>query len=213
MKLGLIADIHGDSVALHKALALLQAQGVDQVICAGDLVDKGQDAEGVVEIIQSQNIPCVLGNHDADACADGFIFMERNERYGIEYSSEQDLSPALHAYLSTLPTSLKFEWAGKSIHLTHACTWDQITYLFPTAEASLFERIVREAAADVVILGHTHLPMIATVKGCLLINPGCVFYGYPEFRSTCAILSLPECTVTCFDVNTGAEIEPERVTL
>ncbi|MEO8396047.1 MAG: YfcE family phosphodiesterase [Chloroflexota bacterium] len=213
MKLGIIADIHGDSVALHKTLDLLRAHNVDQIVCVGDLVDKGSDADGVVALLKKNVIPTVQGNHDADACADNFMWVERNDRYGVERSYELDLTPTLHAALSALPPSLKFEWEGQRLHMTHASTWDLITLLSPDADPALFCRVASESDADVIILGHTHIPLIANVGDQLIVNPGCVYYGYPEFRSTCAILSLPEREFTIFDVDRGAQIEPERVSL
>ena len=213
MKLGLIADIHGDSVALRKALDLLQARGVEQIVCAGDMVNKGSDADGVIALLKQQAIPMVQGNHDVDACADGFILVYRNERDGIEESFTLKLSVNMQSYLSTLPLALKFEWENTRIHITHASTWDQITLLSPDADPERFRRVAQEADADVIIVGHTHIPMIAVVGDQMIVNPGCVYYGYPEFKSTCAILSLPERDVTFLDVDTGAEIEPERMRL
>ncbi len=56
MKIGIISDIRSDAIALRKALDLLRAEGVDQIVCAGDLVNKGGDSEGVVRLIQSEAI-------------------------------------------------------------------------------------------------------------------------------------------------------------
>ncbi|MBI1258902.1 MAG: YfcE family phosphodiesterase [Chloroflexi bacterium] len=213
MKVGIIADIHGDSVALRKALALLEAQAVDQIICAGDMVNKGSDAAGVIALLQEHAIATVQGNHDFDACADGYILVYRNERDGIEIPYTHDLSTDMQTYLSSLPLALRFEWENQRLHMTHASTWDQITVLRADADQTLFQRVAAETSADVIIVGHTHVPMIIHVGDQLIVNPGCVYYGYPEFRSTCAILSLPERAFTVFDVDTGVEVEPERLSL
>lgn len=213
MKLGIIADVHGDAVALGQALALLDAHGAEQIVCAGDLVSKGSDAAGVVRLLQARAIPTAQGNHDVDTCADGFVLVYKNARDGIEVPYTEALTPAMSHYLSTLPPALTFEWEGKRLYMTHAVPWDQITILAPHSERGLFERTAAEANADVVILGHMHEPMLASVGGCLIVNPGCVYYGYPEFRSTCALLTLPECAVTVFDVMTGVEVQPARLDL
>ena len=213
MRLGIIADIHGDSVALHKALDLLDSFAVQQIVCAGDMVNKGSDAAGVIAQLQARAIPTVQGNHDFDALADGYILVYRNEREGIEESYTHDLSDNMQSYLSRLPLALKFEWEGKRIHLTHANTWNLTTLLRVDTDASLFRRTAAEAEADVIIVGHNHEPMLISVGDRLIVNPGCVYYGHPEFRSTCAILSLPERAFTVFDVNTGLEIAPTRMNL
>lgn len=70
MRLGLISDVHADLTALEKALHLLDFYQVDQILCAGDLVEGGQEGDGVVRRIQERTIMCVQGNHDREAFAD-----------------------------------------------------------------------------------------------------------------------------------------------
>src|SRR5579859_2902560 len=67
MKLGVIADIHGDLEGLQQALVCLSAQSVDQIVCAGDLVKKGPQSAEVVELLRSEGIACIAGNHDREA--------------------------------------------------------------------------------------------------------------------------------------------------
>ena len=65
MKLGLIADIHGDYAALLTALDRLDNyHHVDEILCSGDLVGRGPEQEKVVELIRQRRIPTVKGNHD-----------------------------------------------------------------------------------------------------------------------------------------------------
>jgi putative phosphoesterase len=210
VKLGIVADVHGDAVALRQALSLLDRQGAEQIVCAGDLVSKGSDAAGVIGLLQARAIPTVQGNHDADACSDGFILVYKNERDGIDMPYTESLSDEMRCYLRTLPSALRFEWEGKRIVMVHASTWDQNIIIKSEGDRALLERLATEADADVVILGHVHEPMRANVGRCIIVNPGCVYYGYPEFRSTCALLTLPECALTVFDVNTGAEVQVTR---
>jgi len=64
MKLGLISDIHADYPSLVKALRIFKRVGVNKILCAGDLVEKGDNGNEVVALIHRLKIPCVLGNHD-----------------------------------------------------------------------------------------------------------------------------------------------------
>lgn len=211
MKIGVIADVHGDLLGLQRALDVLHAQGVEHIVCAGDLVDKGPATDEIMALFQSDQITSVQGDHDLDACNDGFIYVQRSERYVIEETYALEIAPALSSYLSTLPVALKLEYEGVKLHIAHASTWDQRTFLSPSAEPQHFRRVAAEANAQTVILGHTHLPMVVQVDNCMILNPGCVFYGYPEFRSTCAVLSLPSREIQFFDVDTGANFEPMQV--
>lgn len=60
----IISDIHGNHGGLVAALADIERQGCDQIVCLGDLVDGGPHNEAVIETLQQRAIPCVRGNHD-----------------------------------------------------------------------------------------------------------------------------------------------------
>ena len=59
-----ISDIHGNHAGLVAALADIERQGCDHIVCLGDLVDGGPHNEAVIETLQQRGIPCVRGNHD-----------------------------------------------------------------------------------------------------------------------------------------------------
>ena len=60
----IISDIHGNHAGLAAALADIDQQRCDQIVCLGDLVEGGSDNEAVIETLQQRGIPCVRGNHD-----------------------------------------------------------------------------------------------------------------------------------------------------
>lgn len=60
----LISDIHGHLPGLLAALADIETQSCDAVVCLGDLVEGGTDDEAVIETLMARGIPCVRGNHD-----------------------------------------------------------------------------------------------------------------------------------------------------
>src|SRR5688500_1059309 len=62
--LGLVADIHGDLDGLRRALAIFARERVGHLICAGDIVDRGADADAVVPILERLGATCVKGNHE-----------------------------------------------------------------------------------------------------------------------------------------------------
>ena len=85
--LGLISDVHADLKSLKRALDILQGQAVEKIICAGDLVDKGNEGDAVVRLIREQQIPSVMGNHD--------YMVYRNQQWLMRNAGEQN--PALVA--------------------------------------------------------------------------------------------------------------------
>ena len=60
----IISDIHGNHAGLVAALADIDAQMCDRIVCLGDLIDGGPDDAAVIETLQQRGIPCVRGNHD-----------------------------------------------------------------------------------------------------------------------------------------------------
>src|SRR3954465_13757067 len=109
MKIGIISDIHGHLAPLEKALALLDRLGVEQIVCAGDLVGEGYEGDAVVKLLQARQIPCVLGNHDEEAFGDQ-AWLRRQQRHTPDTSNRLLLDSRTVAHVSSLPLTLSFEW-------------------------------------------------------------------------------------------------------
>lgn len=201
MKLGLIADIHADLSALRRALDLLDGQGVEQVLCAGDLVEKGLDGDAVTRLLRERRIPCVLGNHDASAERNNAWLMRH---YGRNHPQILDAETARH--VARLPNHLRFEWVGLHIYLTHGTPWSNLDYLFPFSKAETFKQVVSAAPADLIILGHTHRPMLAQVDAAWIVNPGSVCGERSKGSSTCAVVTLPSLHVQFYSLMTGEQV-------
>lgn len=204
MKLGLISDIHSDLDGLRKVLDLLDSQGVEQVVCAGDMVEKGQSGDGVIALIRERAIPCVKGNHEYIAV---YKQDEMHNRGSAEGLRHRPLSDETIAFIESIPDKRMFEWAGKRLLMAHGTPWSDFVFLYPTSRRATFERVAREAQidqAEIVVLGHTHIPMRALVDGVWIFNPGSVTAA--GSRSG-AVLTLPECEFWVFDIDTGYEID------
>lgn len=59
-----IGDIHGCKSELELLIQKLKLTPIDEVYAVGDLVNKGPDSNGVVDLIRKNNIKAVMGNHD-----------------------------------------------------------------------------------------------------------------------------------------------------
>lgn len=212
MKIGLISDIHGSISGLNRALDLLRGQAVDAIVCAGDLIDRGEDDRAVVAKIRAEGIPTVQGNHDQSA----HISVQRAiqdaqfmaEMYGMPPPEVETLSEDDVAYLAGLPRTLRFEWAGVRVLMAHGAPWAIDTYITPQALRRVYQRLADEAAAELVILGHTHTPMQVDVGAVRVVNPGSVYQARSMGieRRTCALLDLPARRLTVFDLDTRKPI-------
>ncbi len=214
-RIGIISDIHAHLEGLNLALAFLEEQAVDEIWCAGDLVDRGEDGNDVVQRIRYAQIPTVQGNHDYTArrtqeqFKHDMTMMEFLEEYPdvSDHTKHMlfsfELSEINLTYLDYLPPSLKFERGDLVIEMTHASTFDRVTYIYPTSRRDILNQTIDSSIADLVILGHTHRPMKIYRDGVLrVINSGSVYMNYGMPTQSCGILTLPEREFTVYDLET-----------
>jgi len=206
MKLGLISDVHADLPGLHRAMALLLAHDVDKVVCAGDLIDGRTAGAGVVRYFSERQLPCVQGNHDEWAIEPG---SEHYHRLHAPDRRQDDLTEDCFEYLERLPHSLAFEAEGQRVLIAHGAPWGNMTYVYPDSPRHVFQRVAHEASSDIVILGHTHEPMIARGKAVTILNPGSV--NSARGSGTCAVLTLPDISFTVYSLASTETVEASRV--
>jgi predicted phosphodiesterase len=71
MRLGLISDIHGNDIALERVLNALDGDGVDEIVCLGDVAGTGPQPRtgpqpgGVLERLRALDFRVVMGNVDS----------------------------------------------------------------------------------------------------------------------------------------------------
>ena len=60
----MISDIHSNRHALETVLGAVDATGVDQVWCLGDMVGYGAEPDACTALIRERSSVCLVGNHD-----------------------------------------------------------------------------------------------------------------------------------------------------
>lgn len=70
MRLGLLADIHGDVTNLSRAIERLQEKSVDQILVLGDIIYDTRGADETVSLLRSCGAQGVWGNHELGLCVD-----------------------------------------------------------------------------------------------------------------------------------------------
>jgi putative phosphoesterase len=198
MKLGLVSDIHADAASLERAFVLLERRGADRVVCMGDLVDKGPDGDRVVAMLQWHLVPAVQGNHDAAA-------VERARSPEEVRDSDEALAPETIAALAALPGQREYQWDGVRVLLAHGTPGDANTYVFPDAIPKRFRRTLRTLPVDLLLLGHTHQPMVTTVGALTIVNPGSVTGSRTRDSHSCAVVDLASLRVSFYALDDGGE--------
>jgi len=175
MRILILADIHGNWPALRTI-----REPHDLCVFLGDLVDYALNPGPCVDWVRQYCQIAVRGNHDHAAAQRA----QTNGRSGFKYLSGltrqitwEKLNREQLRFLGTLPT---MRWATLDhrrllfVHATPTDPLDEYVYDDPEAWARRLERV----EADVICVGHTHIPFVLPVGNKLVINPGSV--GQPR---------------------------------
>ncbi len=186
MRLAIVSDIHANLPALEAVMKDMARRDVDGAVNLGDIVGYGPHCDEVVAALQKAEMREVVGNYDLAVLAE-------DEAQGRERFLKSDLSPverevftwtrqhtgaATRQYLAELPAQLYIEEQGLTILFTHGSPERPNEYLgADTPEERLIE-LFEGTGADIMVVGHTHLPLVREVGERLLVNPGSV--GAPK---------------------------------
>jgi predicted phosphodiesterase len=85
------------------------------------------------------------------------------------------LDPGDLAYLADMPAARQLTIQDRHVTVAHGAPWDdpddyRCEYIFPN-DASNLARL-RAVQTDVILLGHTHVPMALKLDDRLVLNPG-----------------------------------------
>jgi putative phosphoesterase len=206
MQLGLIADIHGDHRALEATLRHLDEFGVATILCAGDVVGYGTHADAVVDLLRERDIPCVRGNHDRWA-------LEKRQVLGMQGWKGAVLRDTTWEYLRALPSSLRIACGGRPIVVFHGSPAGDTEYVTPykPIPASV-DRFWDESDAQVLVLGHSHIPMVERTPRGTIINPGSVLgVSGVQTSYSFAVVELEGLAVRWHEIRTGRELRRDPI--
>ncbi|MCJ7736970.1 MAG: metallophosphoesterase family protein [Anaerolineae bacterium] len=211
MRIAVLSDIHGNSIALDAVLEDIQAQGpADAYWVLGDLAAIGFDPIGVLE--RMADLPqarLVRGNTDR--------FLVTGERPSPTVE-ECEVNPALWPARAEIAASFSWtqgmvtatgwmEWLAKlplesrtvlqngtrvlCVHASPGC--DDGREVRPGVSKEALRSLAAESEAGLVFVGHTHWPMETRVDGVHLANVGSVSNAFPpDLRAGYVMLEADE---------------------
>jgi len=177
MKVLIISDIHGNLAALDAI-----REEADKVFCLGDMVNYGPYPRACLERVRDLTDGVVRGNHDNAIsrdvdCGCSIKYKELSDAgkiytKGILNKDEKD-------YLANLPVTLHTKINGTEFLFSHGSPGgDMYKYLRPDVSQKELEDELKDIHADIVFIGHTHLPMVRRIHDIIVVNPGSV--GQPR---------------------------------
>jgi predicted phosphodiesterase len=190
MKVGLIADIHANAVALETVLLDLEREHPDQIVCLGDLVGGGPQPQEVIARIQALGCPVVTGNVDVlvatfapEMVAALVTYFEQHgateaqaqRMVAINEWSFAQLGSAERAFLLQLQPTVRIALADEATLLCfHGSPRSYDDVIVATTPEATLDVLLAGHEATILAGGHTHLPLLRRYRLSTLLNPGTV---------------------------------------
>jgi len=175
MRIGLIADIHGNLLALETVLAELALESLDQMVCLGDVAALGPQPGEVLARLRALRCPVVMGNTDAwllapPSAVDG----DRVDRAITQWTIAQ-LTDDDRAYIASFPPTIELA-LGEGCILAgfHGSPRSYDDIIVPTTPDVELRDMLGDTQATILAGGHTHLQMLRRYGDAHLVNVGSV---------------------------------------
>lgn len=172
------SDIHGSAFYCRKVLERYKKSGARRLILLGDLLYHGPRNDMPKEYDPKQVIQMLNGY--------------RNQIYAVRGNCDAEVDQMVLEFPIMADYAL-LELNGKTFYATHGHIYNQ-------------DALPPMQAGDVLIHGHTHLPVAERMGDCYLLNPGSASLPKGDYPNSYAILEAGVFTVLDFDGNTVKEI-------
>jgi len=174
MQVAVLADVHGNLPALQAVLKDVDRAASEEVWCAGDLVGYNPWPTEVLEVLRGRKVRAIRGNHDRAVLSGDTSSFNEAASAAVRWTRIV-IAPWAVGYLKGLEDRARGSLADAVVAMYHGSPRDDDEYVFPWAA---HEELLALARADVVLLGHTHLPFVFRSGARLVANPGSV--GQPR---------------------------------
>ena len=202
MRIAILSDIHGNSLALDAVLSDLKKEEIDGYWILGDLVALGPDPVGVLErILTLENCSIIRGNTDRYVFAgdrpppyveDLELNPESLRKFAEMNANFAWTQGALTAtgwleWLSNLPLDMRITLVdGTKCLCVHASPGlDDGAGIRKTTSDSELEKLLDGCDADLVLIGHTHQQIDRKLNGWHVVNPGSISNPRPPVLKAC----------------------------
>lgn len=181
MRTAVISDIHGNAYALNAALADIEGQSVDRIICLGDAIQGGAQPAETVQRLRELGCPVVMGNADAwlltgkETGSEGVTPAQEAVR---QWSLAQ-LTPDDQAFIAAFESVIRAPLTDNDTLLCfHGSPASFNDIILPTTPYETVRQHFQGQGARWFTGGHTHLQQIRRVGDSTFFNPGSIGVAY-----------------------------------
>ncbi|HEX2726486.1 MAG TPA: metallophosphoesterase family protein [Beijerinckiaceae bacterium] len=164
----------------------------ERVVCTGDVVAYGADAQATVDVVRQSSIHVVMGNCEealaqgASDCGCGFAPGSACDRLSAAWFAHADgeLGTEARAWMAALPHRLDVEIAPAGVTLTvvHGSLTEINRFVFASTSHEVKAGDLVHCGTDGIVAGHCGLPFTQIIDRRLWHNPGAV--GMPANDGT-----------------------------
>ncbi len=176
MKLAVISDIHGHCHSLDLVLEAIDAEGIHDIVCLGDVALGGYDPRRSIRQLMARGIPTLKGNTDArilerDPYQPDEPGEAARERDWLNWTIDQ-LGPDEFAFLESLPATIELDIGGVAITASHGSPRSFYDPVLPDTDEETLAGWFASTEAPVLLVGHTHQQILRRWQGRTIVNPG-----------------------------------------
>lgn len=216
--IAVLSDLHGNLSALAAVRAELERIKPRAVIVLGDLVGYLMRPNQVVAEVRDTGWPTLIGNYDLAVLTGGAKGLKQYLKKGIGPESHkvfawtnEQVNQASREFLSDLPGQIRMDLGGCQVLACHGSPDHVLHYVHPDHPEDDLGRMLVENQTDVLLMGHTHRPVIRQVGSGLVVNPGSVGKSKDhDPRASFALLHPgpePRAEIVRVEFDLGAEAE------
>jgi putative phosphoesterase len=186
MRIGVLADIHGNLRALAAVQKDLRSHSPDLVVNLGDHLSGPLQAADTADALMSEKYVHIRGNHDRQLLDRPIEEMGASDR-----AAYAQLESRHKVWLQSLPPTLELE---RDILLCHGSPGDDLQYMteevmengIVLASAEKIADRLGDVGRGLVLCGHSHIPRVVSLsRGVQIVNPGSV--GLQAYDDTCPL--------------------------
>lgn len=181
MKIAVLADIHANYPALETVVDHIDRWRPDLVLVAGDIVNRGPKPAECLQLVQAKqradNWKMIRGNHEEYVLWHSRPAAPRAgpefELFRYSYWTYQKLNQDVTA-LQNMPDefSMSSPEAGE-FRGVHASMKGNRRGIYPEMSDQTIRELIAPPPA-LMVVGHTHRPLIRTIGSTLVVNTGAV---------------------------------------
>jgi putative phosphoesterase len=178
MPLAVIADIHGNTVALEAVLSAIAARSIERIVCLGDVAATGPQPHEVIARLRELGCPVVMGNTDdwlLHPALEEHDDPDARRIQDIDQWGAEQLTAEDRAYIEGFASIVSIELEdGMRLLAYHGSPRSYNEQITPTLSSEELDTALDGRAADLYVGGHTHMQMLRRHRGSLVLNPGSV---------------------------------------